>query len=344
VGFPKRSPTHVGSSSHSAWLLQTKRAVESSRAALGQKLAMKFADGAIRSFHKIVVFVKARNLSFKSRRSTGIQVMEMRRSSLAVALVSSLSFTAAGCRQTTGINAGGPLTPIGPASTAQPNGTLSPLGTGQSPALGPFGGNTRVTPPSTGSYVVPNNYMGGGAPAPGSASYSAPGVNPGLAPGARGPALAGSPNEAIGSGLAVTGWTESGVAPQQNVAPANNFNHSATVDPRSGGMRVTDLTSGLPRQASPQNGAAAQGFGPQGFRPQASGQTNGVPQGNFNQPNRAPRLAPTAPQLAPVPRPSTEPISSPAPQLRPINPPPQSQIATEPNGTSNLQWRRPGTF
>ena len=47
-----------------------------------------------------------------------------------------------------------PLTPVNPASAQ-----LAPV-SATSP-IGPFGGRTRIPPPATGSFLVPNNYLGG---------------------------------------------------------------------------------------------------------------------------------------------------------------------------------------
>ena len=49
-----------------------------------------------------------------------------------------------------------------PTTTGVP--ALSPMGAGQAPMLNPFGAQTKVTPPPTGSYLGPNSYMGSPVP------------------------------------------------------------------------------------------------------------------------------------------------------------------------------------
>jgi hypothetical protein len=145
----------------------------------------------------------------------------MRRLHFATLLLTILSLAASGCRQTTPSGAG--ATTVGP---------LTPVNSGQSPTLGPFGGPTRVTPPSTGAFATPNNYLGGTGPA-GQANL---GISPGIAP---------QPGGVIGSGVQVAGWAETspGIAPVQQP-----MGTPATArDPRLGGMQVIDMT----RSASP---------------------------------------------------------------------------------------------
>jgi hypothetical protein len=221
-----------------------------------------------------------------------------------------------GCRQTTGVNTAGPLTPIAPLSPAASNGMLAPLGAGQAPTLGPFGGPTRVTPPSTGAYVAPNDYMGGSVGLQGN-PLGAGGLvqsNP------AGGGWNGLGNQTpIGSGVQQTGsWSAGsglGQAANQSLSPLAPAPQSGV---RSGGMQVIDLTGAPP---------------PPGYQPSL----RAIPT-----PNQQPGLAP-----APAPSNSFDP----APSWRPpqvIVTPSQANIATapstEPIGASSgqsLQWRRP---
>ncbi len=156
----------------------------------------------------------------------------MRRIQLATLLLTAVSLIASGCRQTAGPANTGPMTPIGP---------LSPVGQGQAPVLGPFGGTTRVTPPGTGSYGAPNNYMGGVAP------QANAGVNP-----AGG--FASQPSAGvIGSGVQAAGWTETNsnfqsAGANAGGAPTFGINPSPASNPRSGGMQIIDLTGAQRKQ------------------------------------------------------------------------------------------------
>ena len=118
----------------------------------------------------------------------------MRRLEFATLLMSAVSLVAMGCRQTSG------------PSTAGPTGPLAPVAAGQTPTLNPFGGPTRVTPPSTGSYSAPNAYIGG---PPGQAS---------IAPASPNGFAATQGQVPVGSGVQAAGWTETG----SNVATAAN--------------------------------------------------------------------------------------------------------------------------
>ena len=162
-------------------------------------------------------------------------------------LTATITLVASGCRQTTPTAASGALMPLSPNSGSA------------APTFQPFVGQTRVTPPPTGSYSVPNNYLGGvptsqmGNPAAAVGGYAAAQNQP----------LYGSPatgSQVIGSGVQQTGWTETGANVAQPTAPnsgtfAPGGYPSAAAparDPRSGGMQVIDMTaraaSRLPRK------------------------------------------------------------------------------------------------
>ena len=174
------------------------------------------------------------------------------------ALLSVASFLM-GCQQTTGTNSS--LTPIAPYSATN---QLSPIQ--PSSGVGPMGGSTRVPPPPTGGFSVPNNYMGGVAPN-GQASQYQPSAN----------GFASTPAQP-------TGWVQSGTLnPQTNSTTFNTgtFNNANAVAanapasvgnpiqgnvmrPQSGGMRVIDLTNAPPPPGyRSQGGFVSQGnFGP----------------------------------------------------------------------------------
>ncbi|MGB7329511.1 MAG: hypothetical protein WBD31_31825 [Rubripirellula sp.] len=138
---------------------------------------------------------------------------------LAAALITMGAVGLTGCRQTTGPATAGSFGPVGP---------LSPVAPGQTPALGPFGGNTRVSPPPTGSFTPPPNANALAPTTQPQASYNgyAPNHAFGQAP--------------IGSGVQPAGWTETNATiPNPNQAAATS---PRTIDPRSGGMGVIDLT------------------------------------------------------------------------------------------------------
>ncbi len=278
----------------------------------------------------------------------------MRRIQLATLLLAAVSLISSGCRQTTGPANNGPLTPLG---------TLSPVGQGQAPVLGSFGGQTRVTPPGTGSYVAPNNYMGG-APL----GQTNAGVNP-----AGG--FASQPSSGvIGSGVQVAGWTETNSviqSPNTFGTPSFGSNPSAGSDPRSGGMQIIDLTArtappgyrplaapsfpnGYPAAVQP-NQNFQQGF-QQGWQ---QGQQQPIPQQSFQnpvglQPIHTPNPGEIADTLVPishdflpasqfqanpsriesVPRTATLPAQGPS--TEPVN-------SNNLNDAQSLPWRRPGT-
>lgn len=238
----------------------------------------------------------------------------------------------AGCRQTTGVNSAGPLVPVNPLAPTGNSASLTPLNSGQTPVLGPFGGATRVTPPPSGSYSAPNNYMGGG-------QVSAPAMQPGMGI-AQSNSMSMNPNHGgvnnqwdggwnapIGSGVQQTG----GISPSPQSYGTQNFQNQGNTVPggypnqpsfppsqpgasgiRSGGMQPIDLT-GAPS--------------PPGYQPQM----RSFP--SSQQPNLTP---------APVPQSNTSPTWR-TPQI--IVAPSQANIATapstEPIDGQDLQWRRP---
>lgn len=216
----------------------------------------------------------------------------MRRLPLATLLLTIATLCAVGCQQTAGPASTGPLTPIGP---------LAPVGAGQAPALTPFGGTTKVTPPATGSYAAPNNYMGGVVPG-GQASVSGGSSQGFAAPG----------NNVIGSGVQVAGWNETNTvvagggptAIGQSPSPTSTFGPAADggSNPRSGGMQVIDLTGAPP---------------PPGYRPSVPGPYPVAPQQNWQ-------------HSAPVQIPQTQPLPNsfhPGPGARAIQPPRAGEIA-----------------
>lgn len=136
----------------------------------------------------------------------------MRRSYLTAIATAAAMFTACGCRQTAGTPGANVMTPISPMGAA----------TGQSPII-PFGGSTRVPPPTTGSMGTANNYLGGAAPTSASVSYPANGYG-------QSPSVA--EQFPVGSGLAAE--------PNGAAALAN------TSQPQLSGMRVNDLTNAPP--------------------------------------------------------------------------------------------------
>ncbi len=189
-------------------------------------------------------------------------------------LTATITLVASGCRQTTPTAGSGALMPLTPNSGSA------------APTFQPFVGQTRVTPPPTGSYSVPNNYLGGvptsqmGNPAAAVGGNAATQNPPIYAPSAAG-------QQVIGSGVLQTGWTETGTNVAQPTAPnsgtfAPGGYPSAAAparDPRSGGMQVIDMT-----------GAPA----PPGYR------ANVVPQAGFNTPTISHRDFNQPPSFAPI--------------------------------------------
>ena len=239
----------------------------------------------------------------------------MRRLEFATLLLSAVSLAALGCRQTTG------------PSTAGPTGPLSPVSAGQAPSLNPFGGATRVTPPSTGSFSSPNAYIGG---PPGQAGL-APTAPGGLAT-APNPGFATASGQApIGSGVQAAGWTETGsgvatagptaqqgfgsnsFAPNapsnaNGVAPAAFGSPAPTTptSPQLGGMQVIDLT-GAPPPPGYHPSQAPPGYQPSqvppGYQPaQTQGYQPAAPSG-FQAPTSTP--PPTIPSSPSGSQPAT---------------------------------------
>ncbi|TWT93337.1 hypothetical protein [Stieleria varia] len=170
-----------------------------------------------------------------------------------------LALLATGCRQTTGVTPGSPLTPVSPMV---PSGMLSPIQ--PTSAIGPMGGATRVPPPSTGSYTVPNNYMGGQASLAPSSNYAPQyQTNDGWRGDAVSPASA-SDFGTVGSGVQPAGGAAfsngMGNSSQPNMYSPDAYgnNNGSMVPnnisdqnnslgrPRTGGMQVIDLTNAPP--------------------------------------------------------------------------------------------------
>lgn len=232
---------------------------------------------------------------------------EMRKQSLALLFLAAIAMTATGCRQTTGTIAGGPAS----------SGALAPVNPSQQPILGPFGGNTRVTPPATGSYQPTGGYIGAstapiGPPSLGVIQQAGP---TGLATQSLAP---------IGSGVQVAGWTETNSVVPIATVPSEPTMQVQTADPRSGGMQVHDLT-----------GAPA----PPGYRPSIAqfAPVNAAPVNYVATPQSPLNQIPSTPSAAVIPQ-STPSVSQiPAatnsgPSTEPINADPD-----------NLMWRRPGS-
>ncbi len=238
-------------------------------------------------------------------------------------LITVITLLLSGCHQTS-------------ATTGAPS--LSPVGAGQAPTLNPFGGQTKVSPPPTGSYSSPNSYMGTPVPA----GAVAPGQ---ISPMPNGPYPVQS-NNAVGSGVQPGGWTSSNpsvatVAPNNSgfassgVAPVSTFGVESANDPRAGGMQVIDLTGAPP---------------PPGYRPENSSMNISVPPpqtppgGWGGQPNpsvQAPSYptpsypTPTYP-TATSPAPTSPAPTYPAPTYQaPNSPPPTYPASAYPN--TNMQ-------
>ncbi|TWU57613.1 hypothetical protein [Rubripirellula reticaptiva] len=276
----------------------------------------------------------------------------MQKIQLAMPLAAAALFTIGavgltGCRQTTGPVTAGSFGPVGP---------LSPVAPGQTPTLGPFGGNTRVTPPPTGSFTPqPNaNIFAPTTQPQASFSDSAPNNAFGQAP--------------IGSGVQTASWTETNATvPNPNQASATS---PRTIDPRSGGMGVIDLT-GAPN--------------PPGYQPYTQFPPATVYPGyQQSSANQFQSITPASPNYSPQNSYAPQNYGAQAqPTLRPLTPPPSAnpidpgQIAASqtaetqwstsqssaqvnyPSGvattlpstapiqtaqqSSDLQWRRPGT-
>ncbi len=247
--------------------------------------------------------------------------------------------------------------------------TVSPLSpvNGQTPILGPFGGNTRVSPPSTGSFSQPGTTAPISQPSAqyNPPQYSPPQYNPaqfspmgsntaapmqnlasGQSPNFDAPT--GFSNEPIGSGVQQATWTETNL--------------------RLSGMQVNDLTGApnppgyAPGDYSPNYNASSYNAPNQYPTPQLapmpvqpnSYAPNPYPMQNFYPPATTPQptyqpptnwSAPasnTAPSTTFVPDPAFIATSQPKPL------PPPSKSSAAPNGTvespaADLSWRRPGT-
>lgn len=269
--------------------------------------------------------------------------------SVLTALVLSL-----GCQQPLG----SPMTPANGSSTIAPITSNS--------GIGPFGGRTRISPPSTGSYLVPNNYMGGTA----NGISSAPTIT--------------NPNTFAGDNFRSTnpvqpaGFNQPSGATMygQNLQPTSSYQSSAPsaeVRPNLGGMPVHDLTQapappGYPVQGYFQQNMQPQIFAPgqqqqyqaypaatpnQNFRPIAPGgeftnnnqnQFQNTPaasiarSGDFNSMNSMRTEVP----IATSPMQPSFGGSGTAPGFRPQ---PPSTDPVGPNApTEQLDWRRPGTI
>lgn len=261
----------------------------------------------------------------------------MRRRILATLFLAAFTMTATGCRQTTGTIAAGP----GPA------GSLSPVNPNQQPILGPLSGSTRVTPPPTGSYQPAGGYIGvPAAPAPPIAPVAQPslGINQNSQPAGIGP---------IGSGVQVAGWTGTNsvvpTASATNIGPVQ----ANAVDPRSGGMRINDLTGAPPppgyrptmAQVPPgYGGSAAYGIQPQNVPSAIPNTANSVviaPQQNWQQQSVAPPInqSPVIPASAPV----SIPGQSFAPTVSQIPTATTTEPINSSSGSDDLMWRRPGS-
>lgn len=287
----------------------------------------------------------------------------MRRNDLATLISSTLLLIACGCHQATGPTGVGMLSPVG---------SLAPVSPGQSPALGPFGGPTRVTPPGTGAFSTPNNYLGGVIPNNQARTTIASG---GVL------ALGGAPgnSDVIGSGVQVAGWTETNSQITSNspdsqqlgspVIPQTSVRSSNSRDPRSGGMQVIDLT-GAPNPpgyrpsnarnfnpamyAQPYAAAVYEPATNQAWQPSDPPLINPQPATNNLSPNPVQVASHT---LTPMPQPPEEyPINAPrfqsnfpgvsspaAPPLPASTPIPSTTPIPSAAQPKNLSWRRPGT-
>jgi hypothetical protein len=147
----------------------------------------------------------------------------MRQSCFAV-LLSAIASLTIGCHQAP--NGSSPLAPVGTISNQ-----MTPARS-VSTGIGPFGGRTRIAPPGTGSYAVPNNYMGG-APTGDLGVNAAPTDSFDRASGVRPAAFAET---------ATNNNTGTFGAGFNHQSPANT-NAAPGMSPQFGGMRVHDLTN-----------------------------------------------------------------------------------------------------
>ncbi len=150
----------------------------------------------------------------------------MRQSCFAV-LLSAIALTI-GCRHAP--NGSSALAPAGTISNQ-----MTPARS-VSTGIGPFGGRTRIAPPGTGSYAVPNNYMGGAPPVGEFGANTAPVDSFDRASGVRPAAFAETATNRT-AGTFGAGF--------DNPSPAN-MNAAPGMTPQLGGMRVHDLTNTPP--------------------------------------------------------------------------------------------------
>ena len=277
---------------------------------------------------------------------------------------------AIGCQQT---NA--PITsPLTPASPYSASNQLAPIQ--RTSGIGPLGGSTRVPPPATNSFTVPNNYMGGTAPV-GSASITqpyngftnvgTPNNSPVEQAGFAGSGIPGNQNLTAGgafrSGPNFNTGPNFNAGPQSSTGPQLANTADSILRPQSGGMRVIDLTDApappgyTPPSFSPQfpanqiaanqfpaNQAAALQQAPAGFA-NTSGfvdrniaPTSYVSPNNVSPNNNAQFFPSQPPRIATVPY-GTSPSSIALDQ--------QQMPSTEPlnsgpiTNSDQLQWRRP---
>ncbi|WP_442511018.1 hypothetical protein SH528x_002674 [Novipirellula sp. SH528] len=292
----------------------------------------------------------------------------MRRLCLGTCMLA-LALTNVGCRQTTGPTAGGPLTPVGPMA---PVGlTPAPVGGMGASAFSPTGAATRVPPPPNNSFQNP-----GGGPAsfvPYGQANAAPfrsgnelqpfdsfssnqqqsyGPRP-LASAAGGGNSYG--NQAIGSGVATTGWTETNAQvstvsgtfdnpnqnPNQNYGnPANGYEPANSVPRvRFNGMQVNDLTGAPP---TPYNVTPS---APYAAPMQASTMSRGYYPPSFdnnNAVNLAPQRAPAEyrsnPQYNPQPTTNSQwgPAADASAALQPLSTAPPNSRADLPLGAAPI--------
>lgn len=274
-----------------------------------------------------------------------------------VSAIGMLMLVSAGCQQTTGITPGSPLTSVSPLA---PNG-LSPIQ--PTSAVGPLGQSTRVPPPSTGSYSVPNNYMGGQVPL--SQIPNQQGFHPN----------SGSPNAGslggwqnsnvapvsglapVGSGVAQAGGTAGSTLGHGSAFPPSSFGGGPMVPstnqrPQSGGMQVIDLTG-----APPPPGYQSPSY--YSVNPFQSPTNQPISPGGFQQPlvpyNPASGVIQSTPSMLPPLNQSTSPPPVALPDarlqagaasdvdqqnLRAVTPPPTTDpVRTAERGS--LPWRSP---
>ncbi len=260
----------------------------------------------------------------------------MSRHSLATLFLAAMAITATGCRQTTATIPGGPA----------PAGALAPVNPGQMPTLGPFGGNTKVAPPPTGSYHPAGGHIGATAPV----------AQPYLGPGPVGAPVGSTTNGTVGSGVQVAGWNETNaVVPTAGTAATFGANPSATSNPRSGGMNVIDLTGApAPPGYRPSAVPAAPVYGgqpsPQNLVPMGpNSAVVGQPQSGWQQPASPPPVAPFQPRqdpgtsypVQPAPIQTSPPVST--TRTATTTGGPSTEPIDQSSASGNLDWRTPGS-